>query len=407
MIEVEEAQRLLQNEIKAPNRVCKVSLKEALGYVLAEDVTAGFPQPPYPRSPLDGYAVRAEDTKNADREHPVSLKVIGKIYAGEVFEGTVEKGEALRLMTGAPIPTGADTVVRQENTDYGQEVVAVYESLSPYDNYCPVGEDFKKGDVLLTRGTVLKAPQIAILASAGIGQISVYDKPAVAVISTGSEVLEPGRVPEPGKIYDSNRFYLRARLLEKGVDPVLCVQCSDCVDKMIRIIKETAPDVDLILTTGGVSVGEKDIMHEVIEKLGARRLFWRVRIKPGSPTLAAVYEDTLLVCLTGNPYGNIVNFELLVRPVMAILSGNPEWSLRKEKAILQGEYRKTGKMNRFIRGNVQGDKVWICEGNHNSGALLSMRECNCFIEIRPGQTVEYGEEVDIYLMYTKEEEPIL
>lgn len=396
MISWEEAQKLLKNEIKTSKRSHKVFLKDALGHVLAEDVKAIFDQPPYPRSPLDGYAIRAKDSKGASREHPVKLKVIGKIYAGEVFDSIVGEGQALRLMTGAPIPAGADTVIRQENTDYGVDMVSIYEELVPYGNYCPKGEDFKNGEVLLRNGTLLGAAQIAIIASMGMNQITVADKPRVAVISTGSEVLEPGETLEPGKIYDSNLFYLQARLMEKGVEPVLCMHCEDSVDKMVRLMKENAVDVDIILTTGGVSVGEKDIMHEVIEELGAKKLFWKVRVKPGSPTLAAVYQDTLLICLTGNPYGNIVNFELLVRPVMAILSKDSGWALLREKAVIQEDYDKKGKMNRFIRGKADRDRVWICEGNHNSGALLSMRDCNCLIEIKPGQTVKAGEWVDIY-----------
>lgn len=396
MIEFEEAQRLLLNEIKMSERVREVSLEDALGCVLAEDVRAEFDQPPYPRSPLDGYALRAEDSKEASAEHPVKLQVIGKIYAGEVFEGIVEQGQALRLMTGAPIPEGADTVIRQENTDYGEEVVSIYEALTPYGNYCPKGEDFKKGEVLLKKGTILKAAQIAILASMGMDQILVMDKPKVAILSTGSEILEPGEELEPGKIYDSNRFYIQARFREMGVDPVVCMHCEDSVDKMIRLIKKIVPDVDIIVTTGGVSVGEKDIMHDVIRGLSARQLFWRVRVKPGSPTLGAVYQDTLFICLTGNPYGNIVNFELLVRPVMAAFSKDSVWKLIKERAILKEDYNKKGKMNRFIRGRAEKGSVWLCEGNHNSGALLSMKDCNCLIEIKPGQTVKSGEQVDIY-----------
>ncbi|MDO4556352.1 MAG: molybdopterin molybdotransferase MoeA [Lachnospiraceae bacterium] len=384
MITVKEAVSCLQKETSVITEMEKVSLFESVGRILAEDAAALFDQPPFPRSPLDGYAIRAKDSVNASKKNPVTLKVIGEVCAGAVFSAAVKQGEAVRIMTGAPIPKGADTVIKQEDTDYGMEKVQIYDWLSPYQNYCYQGEDYKAGDVLLKKGTVLDGVAVGILASLGFSEVLVYRKPRVGIISTGDEVMEPGADLKPGKIYDSNLYLIGARLKELGITPVFLLHCEDNPEKMTELIRKKEGEVDLLITTGGVSVGKKDIMHEVLNLLSANQLFWKVALKPGSPTLAALYEKTLLICLSGNPFGAAANFELLVRPVLAALTGSRKWEMKRERAIFQCDFPKASKNRRYIRGFYNEGKVWIPERKHSSGILSTMAGCNCLIEIEPG-----------------------
>ena len=397
MLQLEEAVQRLCRAVRPVTRIETLPLLEALGSVLAEDCTAPEDQPPFPRSPLDGYALRGADSTQAAPSHPVTLRVIGKVCAGEVFSGTVGPGEAVRIMTGAPIPEDADTVIRQEDTDYGEETVSLYCAVTPYENYCPAGEDYKKGSILMKKGTLVTASAVSLLAAAGWDTVPVLCRPRVAVISTGDEVLQLGTPLRPGTIYDSNRYYITARLRELGCPPIDSLHCSDDSEALAAEIRRLAPDTDLILTTGGVSVGEKDILHRTLELLGAERLFWKVAVKPGSPTLAGVFEDTLLLCLSGNPYGAVVHFELLARPVLEELSGDQRWSVSRERAVLLDSFPKGSKMRRFLRGKVDNGRVTLSTGAQASGALSALLGCNCLIELPVSRAgVDAGEEVWVY-----------
>lgn len=399
MLQMEDAVKLLQEQVKPVTETEELSLLEGVGRVLAEEAKAAMDQPPFPRSPLDGYAVRGEDTRGANEESPVDLSVVGKVCAGEVFSGVVGEKEAVRIMTGAPIPQGADTVIRQEDSDRGERRVQIYRESKPYENYCRQGEDYQAGTELLKAGTVLKGSEIALAASLGLDRVKVYRRPEVAVISTGDELVNPGERLMPGKIYDSNRYYVTGRLMEKGISPVCSCHCGDDPEEMAERIRQLSPQVPFLITTGGVSVGEKDIIHEVIRILGARQLFWRVAVKPGAPTLAAVFQGTLMLCLSGNPFGAAANFELLARPVLEKLTRDPGWTLKRQRVILENDYQKPAGARRFLRGYVKGERARISAGNQASGALSALLGCNCLIEIgrdQPGARM--GDEVWAYLL---------
>ena len=397
-VSVETAVSLLKGCTDTVSETEQVPLPEALGHVLAQDITAVIDQPPFPRSPLDGYALRAADTEGADHDHPVSLKVIGKIYAGQTFGGTVSPGECIRIMTGAPIPEGADTVIRQEDTDYGQDTVAIYTAQKACENYCRPGEDFKCGDLLLKKGTRISSISAAIAAENGLCRLPVYRRPRVAVISTGDEILPAGAELSPGKIYDSNLPFVTARLTELGGVDITGMHGNDEAEGMADLIRQLACDHDLIISTGGVSVGEKDIMHDVCALLGAEKLFWRVKIKPGAPTLAFVFEDTLVICLTGNPYGVMVNFELLVRPVLVKLSGGSVLPGKREERQLSEDSPKRGGKRRFLKGFADERSVCFAEGSQASGTIASMAACNCFIELPEGCQGKKGDCVWVHYL---------
>ena len=395
-LEIEQAQELLQAQVKPVEETEEVSLTDALGRVLAEDVIALRDQPPFPRSPLDGYAFRGAESEGAAKEHPVTLQVVGKIYAGEAFDGIIESGQALKLMTGSPIPEGADCVIRQEDTDEGETLVNLYASVKPWQNYCHQGEDYKKGEILIPAGTQINAGAIAVISSLGLETVRAYRKVRVAVISSGDELLQAGEAWRPGKIYDSNRAYISARMMEKGTAPYISVHAEDKAESVAEEIRKAAKDCDLIITTGGVSVGEKDIMHGLADALPAELLFWRVRIKPGSPTMAYNYQGTLIICLSGNPFGAIANYEILIRGVLQKISRQDCWAMQTAQAEIQDDYAKTSG-RRFLRGMESDGKVKLCGAEKSVGVLHALAECNCLVEVpQKPEGVKVGDTVTVY-----------
>lgn len=398
MLQLEEAIECLLCHTHPITETEKIPLLSSANRILSMPLAASADQPPFPRSPLDGYAVRGQDTQGAEKEIPVQLSVIGTVYAGEVFSGRVRENQAVRITTGAPIPRGADTVIRQEDTDGGREQVQIYRGASPYENYCFQGEDYRAGDILLEQGARMDGIAMALAAGLGNDCVQVYRKPKIAVISTGDELIQPGIPLQPGKIYDTNRHLISGRLLEFGIAPFASLHGKDDAKEMAETLDELSKNTDLILTTGGVSVGEKDIMHHVLELLSAKKLFWRVEIKPGAPTLAAVLGNALMICLSGNPFAAAANFELLVRPVIEKLTRDGRWRMKRCRGVMENDFKKPRGTRRFIRGYAEGGRVWAIAGNHASGTLAAMAGSNCLIEILREQAgVGKGDEVWIYL----------
>lgn len=398
-VELEQALDILINNIKPISDKEYVSLWDANKRVLAEDVISEYDQPPFSRSPLDGFAIRSEDIKTASKEDPVKLKVIDDISAGEVSDKVVTEGTAVRLMTGAPIPDGADCVIRQEDTDENPDIVSIYKPVAHYENYCFAGEDFHVGDVLLRKGMVLGHVEIGVIAGAGRNKVLVYKRPKVALITTGDEIMMPPDKLLSGKIYNSNVYIIGASLKALGVDLVCAKQAKDDVDIVCNEINNLIDDVDLVITTGGVSVGKKDIMHDVIKRLNATRLFWRVKIKPGMPTLCSKLNNKLIISLSGNPYGSVVNQELIVRPIIAEMSGRIDLMVKRQKAVSTKEYSSSLKVRRYIRAYFEDGNVTIAKGLNDNGVISNMCGCNCFVEVPEDvSNISKGDEVTVVMM---------
>lgn len=396
---LEEAMELVKDNITPDCDREEVSILDALGKVLAEDIKAPHSQPPFARSPLDGYALQASDTKGANKEHPKVLTVVDEVLAGQCIKTTVKGGEAVRIMTGAPIPEGADCIIRQEDTDYGEDKVEIYREQKVFDNYCPSGEDYRKGDCLLKKKTTLTPAEIGLLASVGRENVLVYQKPSIHVMTTGDELVMPGQPLTKGKIYDSNLYTIGARLRELGFDPILHNNIEDDAKSIARQIEGASKKTKLILTTGGVSVGKKDLMHEVFDILGVKKLFWKMALKPGTPTLCGMYQGTLIIGLSGNPFGAITNLEIFVRPVLAYLAQDKSLIPVKQKGILQKTFDKPSRVRRFVRARYEDGKVYLPDGSHSSGVLSSMGGCNCLIDIPNGsEDVHEGDEVFVWML---------
>lgn len=373
---------------------------ECQGRILAGDIRSSFPVPPFDRSPLDGYALRAADTTGASKTRPVSLKVLETVMAGDVPTQALYPGACTKIMTGAMLPEGADCVIRQEDTDYGADTVRIFQSLSPWQNYCYAGEDMEKDSLVIPSGEKLTFLHQAVLASLGLTHVSVLRKPRVAVITTGSEVVAPGEPLPAGKIYNSNFTLLTCRLASLGF-PVICAShaedtvetCCSCIQRAV----ETG--AELIVTTGGVSVGQRDVMHDVLEYLQAKRIFWKVRLKPGSPVLFGTYRFVPLLCLSGNPFAAYATFELLARPALAVLASDPSITLRQCKAVLAGGFGKPSPSRRFLRGFYRDGAVFLPDtAKHASGILGSALNCNCLVDIPQGSgKLKDGDAVSIFM----------
>ena len=302
-------------------------------------------------------------------------------------------------MTGAPIPDGADCILKQEDTDYGESEVKVYRSLRHLQNYCFQGEDYREGTVLFQPGDRLGPVEIGVLAGLNRCRAVVYRKPRVLVMSTGDEVTEPGTERRPGQIYDSNLHMLLAQLADWRIEIADSTLMGDDPEQAAAWIADRITGADLVITTGGVSVGKKDILHDVFRILQVQQLFWGVDIKPGMPTLCGRYRDRLLVCLSGNPYGAIANLHLLVKPVLAAMTGREDLQIVRRRAKLDGGFRKKSPVRRFVRARVTGNAVHLTDASNDSGILSSMCRCNCMAEIPAGSgALEAGEEVEVVML---------
>ena len=369
------------------NETEEVELNKAGGRILVQDMVAEFNNPPFDRSPVDGYACKAEDLAGASSEHPVKLKVMEEIDAGQYSERVVESGQAVRIMTGAAIPKGCDCCIFQEDTDYGEETVEIYREVKQWDNYCFAGEDFKKGTTLLKKGNHIGYVEAAVLAGMGAAKVPVYRRPKVVLLTTGDEVVEPGNPLPAGKIYNSNMTMLSARMMELGIEPFYMEAVKDNPQVMAEKIKEIAEQADMIITTGGVSVGKKDIMHESIRLIDAERIFWRVNMKPGMPTLFSVYENASggkvpVISLSGNPFGVAVTIELLIRPALEKMMQNSAIGLKEVTGVMADDFVKGIKGRRFIRAYWENGRFHLPNGLHSNGVLSSMAGCNCLIDTK-------------------------
>ncbi|MBU5434036.1 gephyrin-like molybdotransferase Glp [Pseudoflavonifractor sp. MSJ-37] len=398
-ISLEEAVALLAGSV-SPLGVEMVSRSDALGRTLAQDVTAPLDQPPFDRSPLDGYALRSADLAGASKAHPVTLKVTEVVYAGGVPSQPVRPGEAIRIMTGAMLPEGCDCVLQHERTNNGFDTVEIYQALRPHDNYCDRGEDYRAGTQLLAAGTVVDAAAVGVLASAGIGQVSVRRRPKVHVLSTGDEVVSPEVHPLPaGKIYGSNQELLAARLRELGLTDVSAALIADepqtVAGEMARIL---SGNCDLLITTGGVSAGDKDIFHQVLPLMAADRIFWKVELKPGTPVMFSLWHGKPILSLSGNPFAAAATFELLARPLLGALTGEARFEMPRRIVKVSGGFPKASHVRRFLRGALRDGQV-LLTGKDSSGMLASLVGCDCLVDIPAGSgPLEDGDTVSVLLL---------
>lgn len=395
MKELEECLEALLAEVKPIEKTEYVALTDACDRILGEDIVAQMMIPPYPKSAMDGYAVRAEDTLGADREHPVTLQVVGELFAGDCAEIPYEEGCAVRVMTGSYVPEGYDAVIRQEDTDYGEKQVQIYREITAGTNYCCVGEDIREGEQILARGTHLRALHMGLLASLGIHKVPVCERIKCSILSTGSELMAPGTPLLPGKIYNSIAYMLRASMERQGIQVPFTEICRDDKEVLKEKLQQCLKTADIVITTGGVSVGKKDLLPEVLEELGAKKIFSHANIQPGTPTIGSVLDGKAILSLSGNPYAAYANFEYYFWELAAYLTQNASLKVRRTHAVLSDPYPKVNKLRRFVRAYAEKGRVTLPTAVHASSVLSNMRDCNCFIDMEPGRELHPGDEVKI------------
>lgn len=401
LIPLEQAQEIILGKIKMVPKI-EVELLLALNMVLAEDIYAGNNLPPFDRSPLDGYAVRSEDIKGVSEQNPVFLELIEKVPAGYMATKEVVAGTAIAVMTGSPIPEGADVVIMIEETKLEEGQVAIYKGYKANSNISRAGEDVKKGELVLTAGSLINSGAIGMLAALGKKNVNVYRKPRVAILSTGDELIDIDQPLKPGKIRNSNLYALAAAIQEAGGESFLLGSVPDQIQATKEKVTQGLKMADLVLTTGGVSVGDYDVVKDVFLGLGAELLFWRVDIKPGTPAVAALLGDKIIIGLSGNPAAAFITFEHLVRPVLRKLSGHGDLFRRRVKAILDDEFLKSGRQRRFLRSMVnqeEGTYHVTLTGKQNPGIMKSILHCNALVDVPSnGGPLKAGDQVDVILL---------
>ena len=399
-IALEEALEILNKNTKALKSEV-VSIKDSLKRVLYGDVKSKINNPPFNKSVFDGYAFKSEDSKGTSKENPIELKIVDEIFAGMWPDREIKSGEAIRIMTGAPIPVGADCVLKQEETERHGDLVKIFKEMKANENISFMGEDIQIGETLIKKGKRLDYADLGIMASSGISEVTVYKKPRVSIISTGDEVCDINSTLKPGKIYDSNLYSLSARIEELGYNVLSMEHVGDNILKIGEAIEKAFEKSDIVFTTGGASVGEKDLMQKVSESIGFEKLFWKIKIKPGSAVVCSKREEKILISLSGNPNAALTTFELLGKSILKKLEGEEEnINIKREKGILMDSFNKKSPQRRFLRGNViydeKGAKVYITQIKSGNGILSSLLNANCLIEIERGnEGLNRGEVVNI------------
>lgn len=400
-ISLEYALETLLKQIQPLNTVEEKYILDSLGFVLAEDIFSPLNNPPFNRSPLDGFTLNSNDSTGATKENPVTFNVISEVFAGDFCNKKLSSKEAFRIMTGAPIPDGCNCVIKQEDVVFNEETKALYitKELKPFENFCFLGEDLKINDLVVKKGEIITYNHIGVFASLGINTIKVLKKPKVGVLSLGSELTMPGKTLEKGKIYNSNLFTLISKLKYLGVEGVMYPPMSDDSTLVSNFISKELKNIDLLITTGGVSVGKKDIMHDVIKELNANRLFWKINIQPGTPVLASEKDGKLILSLSGNPFASLVNFELLGRPILSKLSSNSIKNTSIVEAEVKGGFNKKSSKRRFIRGYFKEGYIYLNDQKHSSGTISSLIGKNAIVEILPGTPcLNEGDKVTVILI---------
>lgn len=394
-ISLEEAIDILDENVKTIGTE-EIELINATGRVLAEDIHSTIDNPPFNKSAMDGYAILAENSGFNDK-----IKIIDKIFAGEVSSCEVTNKTAIRIMTGAPIPKGANAVIKQEDTiKHGEDYITLTKEINVNDNICFKGEDIKKGDILVNKNKKINFADVGIIASTGIARVRVFKKPRIALLCTGDEVVDVGSKLESGKIFNSSKYTIASRVSELGYNVSEVKHVRDVEGDIEKYIESISKNVDLIITTGGVSVGEKDLLNAAIDNIGGKRLFWKVKMKPGSAVLCSIVNNALVISLSGNPTAALTAFELFVKTSIEKLSGIEKIEIKREKAVLCDNFNKKSPQRRFIRGRViieEGkQKVYITQVKSGNGILSSNLNSNCMIEVEAGtEALHSGETVNI------------
>ncbi|MEJ2241297.1 MAG: molybdopterin-binding protein [Candidatus Bathyarchaeota archaeon] len=404
LLSFDEAKKSLnQKFIANPVGVEKVSLSMALNRVLAQNISATIDIPSFTRSTVDGYAVKAADTFEATEEIPKKLKFCGHVAIGESPKVSVKNGLAAEIVTGAPLPQGADSVVMIEYTRQQDDTILIHRPVALSENIMAAGSDIHKNEQVLKKGQIIDSRRIGVLAALGLTEIPVYKIPKVAILSTGEEIVEPGKPLSLGKIYDINAHTISAAVKEIGGEPTNLGIIPDNTNMLTKSIKKALKLADVVITSGGVSVGPKDITPKVVNSLGKPGVIISgVAVKPGKPITISVVNGKIIFSLPGNPTSSLFMFNMFIQPILTKLAGKPEEKIPTIRAITAKKMFPARGRRTFIMVNLTIEKSGKAIVNPVptglSGAITTLAKADGFIEIsEKRQFLDEGEEIDVYL----------
>ncbi|WP_405108797.1 gephyrin-like molybdotransferase Glp [Paenibacillus sp. FSL K6-1217] len=393
--------------LRVTGRVCRtgtetIPLHASYGRILAEPLTATHDVPHFTRSPYDGYAIASADSAGASGSNRVSFTVVDHIGAGEVSQAVIGRGEAVRLMTGAALPAGADAVVMFEQAVQAGQTFTIRKAFAPQENLSLQGEDMQAGETVIPAGCFIHPGVVALLATFGYGEVKAGKRPVVGILSTGTELLAVTDPLVPGKIRNSNGPMIAAQLARMGIPYRIYDTAADRLEECLHTVRQALAETDCLVTTGGVSVGDYDYLPEIYKRLGADVLFNKVAMRPGSVTTVAVAGDQFLFGLSGNPSACFTGFELFVRPALLKMMGADNLYLPRTTAVLAEDFAKANPFTRFIRAVYDGTTVRPA-GFNKSNAVSSIARGNSLL-VLPGGTRGYaaGDKVDVLLLGVEE-----
>jgi molybdopterin molybdotransferase len=394
MLTVEEALDAIVSRVSVLGTE-QVDVVGAWGRVLAEPVVSRREIPPWPNSSMDGYAVRAEDTGRG-----AALAVVGRVEAGGLPARAIGRGEAMRIFTGAPLPEGADTVVPQEDVDAGDDRIALHGELERAAYVRERGEDVRVGDRVLEPGTVLSAAEMGLLATLGYGQVRVYRRPRVAILSTGNELADLGTEPGPGQIPNTNTYTLMAQVLEAGADPMSLGVARDRLEAIEERVR-AARDADVLVSSAGVSVGELDLVRDALTNAGAELHLWRVSMRPGKPITFGSLSGRPIFGLPGNPVSAMVTFEVFVRPALLKMAGRRRLTRPRVRARALAAVPNPGSRRGYLRVQLEPVEQGLgarLTGEQGSAILRSMVAADGLAVVPPDTIVPSGGDLEIIVL---------
>lgn len=389
MISVQQAKTILNNNIP-PSKTIELPLLEALNFCLAKDVISEINMPPFRQSAMDGFALNLHDSFN--------YQLIGEIKAGDSLKFELKPGEAVKIFTGAAVPDSANAVMQIEKTTVSNEILELKESIPLETNIRPLGEQIKKNEIALAKGRILNAAAIGFLAGLGITTVSVYRKPSVGILVTGNELVKPGNALELGQIYESNAIMLHAALLDSGFNNCTSYHVNDDFQNTKNSIEKALQENDILLISGGISVGDYDFVEEALKSLEVETLFYKVNQKPGKPLLVGKKGDQLIFALPGNPAASLTCFFIYVKPILDQISGLS----KVESSVLQKELTHDFTVNntrsQFLKAKIFNNAVSVLS-HQQSSMLNTFALSNCLVHLPEGNyELKKGSKVDIYLI---------
>lgn len=408
-VQVPDAQARIAAHVR-PGTIEKVSLESAHGRTLAEKIVAPHPYPFFRRSGMDGYAIVSSDTLHASSEQQIWLRVVDEIPCGYTSDQTITSGTTARIMTGAQVPEGADAVVMLEmtesKTENGEQWIGLKRHVQAKANITPIGLEVEEGQLLLDTGTLIQAGEQSVLATFGVAEVAVFQRPKVAIFATGTELLALDEPLQPGRIRNSNSYLLRSLVVEAGGEPIMYGSIADDIETARKTLAEAVKHNDIVVTTGGVSVGDYDIMGDLVREDDMEMLFNKVTMRPGSVTTAAIVDQKNLFALSGNPGACFVGFNLFVRPTLRMMQNDPHPYLQEWTAILDEGYTKVNNYTRFVRGRIEvrNGEVHALPASarvDESSVMITIKDSECLIIIPPDKKgVPAGELVRILKLPT-------